>query len=167
MNTDSDARYHRAQIRGRKKHFTGLVLAGLLIGCGTDPSLGPFDTETQASKTVAEQTAPAPAAPAAAPAKPDRPPPAQIVSLPPIQLLGMSRDDIIKNLGQPAFQRRDRTALLLRYREGDCILDLFLYPRDPSGPDKAVDYIETRASDGQKIETKPCIEAIRKANAAG
>ena len=79
----------------------------------------------------------------------------------------MSQDDIIRNLGQPTFQRRDRTALLLRYREGDCILDLFLYPPDPSGLGKAVDYIEARAPDGQKIESKPCIDAIRKANSAG
>ncbi|MDA0653155.1 MAG: hypothetical protein O3C49_07750 [Proteobacteria bacterium] len=164
MNHHADAGRHRAKIRERKNRFTGLILTGFLIGCGTDPALEPVATETQASKTVAEQTASAPAAPAAAPAKPDGPP---IVSLPPVQLLGMSQDDIIRNLGQPTFQRRDRTALLLRYREGGCILDLFLYPHDPSGLGKAVDYIEARAPDGQKIETKPCIDAIRKANAAG
>jgi len=94
-------------------------------------------------------------------------PPGQMVNLPPIQLLGMSRDDVIKELGKPVFQRRDRTALLLRYREGRCILDLFLYPRKPSGQEKAVDYIEARTDEGKRTETPPCVEAIRKAKTAG
>ncbi len=167
--------------------FAALLLTGILIGCVAGEDWGPQGSEPQASEpqasepqasdepqgsgpqaseTTAEQPAPVSDEPDTGSAKPDEPP-TKIVNAPPLELLGMSRADIIKHLGQPAFQRRDQTALLLRYREGRCILDLFLYPRDQSGLGKAVDYIEARADDGQRIETRPCIDAVQKANAAG
>lgn len=140
--------------RGRLKRFTALALTATLIGCVADPDLAPSTSEPQVSKPAAEQGAPL--------RRPEAP--TQTASTPPAQLLGMSRADIIKHLGPPSFQRRDRTALLLRYREGRCILDLFLYPRGQSEAGKAVDYIEARAANGQRIETRPCIDAVLKAN---
>ena len=159
MNNNSDARRNGALIPGRIMRYTAILLAGILIGCVADLNLGvqePQGPEPQATEQTEKQ-------PAEAPAKA----PAAIVSVPPVQLLGMSRADIIKHLGEPAFQRRDRTALLLRYRKGRCILDLYLYPRAQNGLGKAVDYFEARAEDGRLIETKPCIDAAWKANAAG
>ena len=186
MNHQADARRGRVRIRGRIMRFTAHLLTGILIGCVADGDLGPQGTEPQGtepqgtepqvsepqasgpqvSELTAEQPAPASNEPATASTKPDEPP-TEIVTAPPVQLLGMSRADIIKHLGQPAFQRRDRTALLLRYREGRCILDLFLYPHGQSEIGKAVNYIEARGPDGQRIETRPCIDAVQKANAAG
>ncbi len=162
MNNHADARGSR----GRIMRFTALLLSGLLIGCAADVNPGSQGSEPKASEPAAKQPAPASDEPATGSAKPAKPP-TEIVRTPPLQLLGMSRADIIRHLGRPAFQRRDRTALLLRYREGRCILDLFLYPHDQSGSGKAVDYIEARADDGQLIEARPCIEAVRKANASG
>jgi len=159
MNNNTDARRNGALIPGRIMRYTAILLAGILIGCVADLNLGvqePQGPEPQATEQTEKQ-------PAEAPAKA----PAAIVSVPPVQLLGMSRADIIKHLGEPAFQRRDRTALLLRYRKGRCILDLYLYPRAQNGLGKAVDYFEARAEDGRLIETKPCIDAAWKANAAG
>ena len=173
MTNHADARPSGLLIRGRIMRLTALLLAGILIGCVADSDLAPQEAQAsqpQASDPTAEQPATDPDKPTTASATPEEPPtepPTRIVSAPPVQLLGMSRADIIKHLGQPTFQRRDQTALLLRYREGRCILDLYLYPRDQSGLGKAVDYFEARTDDGQLIETEPCIDAVRKANAAG
>jgi len=146
-------------------------LAGFLAGCVADPSpdnliAGPQAAVQQAPK-VAEPAAVKPSTPEAAPAEPAPPPPPKIVSLPPIQPISLKRSDILQHLGQPAFQRRDQTALLLRYREGGCILDLFLYPHNQGQPGKTVDYLEARSPGGEKIDTEPCIDAVRKAKAAG
>jgi hypothetical protein len=165
-----------AWLRERSARHCGLFLAVLLAGCGIDPTLGPFDAKQRAAlkgaqgTTVPAQTTEGQAAQQAAPV-PEPPkqaaPPPPVVSLPPLQLLGMSSSNVIQELGQPTFQRRDRNALLLRYRQGGCILDLFLYPQNQGGPAKAVDYIEARAPSGDKIETEPCIDTIRKSHRAG
>jgi len=173
MNNNTDARRNGALIPGRIMHYTAILLAGILIGCVADLNLGvqePQGSEPQATEQTEKQPATSPDGSATASDKLAEAPakaPAAIVSVPPVQLLGMSRADIIKHLGEPAFQRRDRTALLLRYRKGRCILDLYLYPRAQNGLGKAVDYFEARAEDGRLIETKPCIDAAWKANAAG
>lgn len=144
-----------------------------MIGCVAELEQGdqaPQAAASQAPKAPAESPAPAPGATATASAEPETAPaviaPRKVIP-PPVQLIGMSREDIIRHFGKPAFQRRDQTALLLRYREGRCILDLYLYPRVQGEPGKAVDYFEARADDGQLIETEPCINAVRKAKAAG
>ena len=173
MNNHADARRCGVLIRERIIRLTALLLSGIIIGCVAelDPAAQePQASEPQAAISTAEQRAPAPNKAATEPAKQEEPPVApatKTVSVPPVQLLGMSREDIIRHLGKPVFQRRDRTALLLRYREGRCILDLYLYPRHQGEVEQAVDYFEARADDGQLIETKPCIDAVRKANASG
>lgn len=79
----------------------------------------------------------------------------------------MSSANVIQELGQPTFQRRERNALLLRYRQGKCILDLFLYPEGQNGSEKAVSYIEARTPGGEKVTTEPCVDSIRKSYRAG
>ena len=172
MKTPVNDRPPQRQIRGRKCRYAGLLLAGLLVGCVADPTTDDFNSAPQAAAPQSQPEKPAPAptsAPVPVPAQPAPmpPPPPKIVSLPPIQLLGMKRGDILQHLGPPTFQRRDQTALLLRYREGGCILDLFLYPNNQGGSGKSVDYMEARSPEGEKIDTKPCIDAVRKAKTAG
>ena len=172
MNNNTDARRNGALIPGRIMRFTAILLTGILIGCVAVSNMGVQEpgSEPQTTEQTAKQLAPSPDGSATASDKPTEAPtkaPAAIVSAPAVQLLGMSRADIIKHLGEPVFQRRDRTSLLLRYREGRCILDLYLYPRAQNELGKAVDYFEARAEDGQLIETEACIDATWKANAAG
>ncbi len=173
MNNHADARRCGVLIRGRIIRLTALLLSGIIIGCVAelDPAAQePQASEPQAALSTSEQSATVPDKAATGPAKPEAPslaPATKSVRAPPVQLLGMSREDIIRHLGKPVFQRRDQSALLLRYREGRCILDLYLYPRDQGEVGQAVDYFEARADDGQLIETKPCIDAVRKANASG
>jgi hypothetical protein len=177
MNYRNDVQRRPGQRLGRAKQIAGLLLAAFLVGCVVDPSTGSNDTATQASgqpgsasNLAVPSKALATPAPDGAPEKTNEPavePPPAVVRLPPLQLVGMSQNDILLHLGQPAFQRRDRTALLLRYREGACILDLFLYPSAQSNPGKAVDYIEARDLTGQLIETMPCVDAVRKARVTG
>lgn len=174
LNHYADIRRSGSLIQGPTMRLAAILLTGILIGCVADPELEPGSQEpqrpeTQALQPPAVQPAPKPDETAAGASKPAETPPetpTKTVSVPPVQLLGMSREDIVKHLGQPVFQRRDRTVLLLRYRQGRCVLDVYLYSGNQGGDGKRVDYFEARADDGQLIETKPCIEAVRKANSA-
>lgn len=165
--------HRRKRIRAGIHHLSGALLAAMLAGCAIDPTLGPFDTPPAQQQQPAAQgaeaatgvneAAGATAAPSspAPDAQPEKTPP-EIVSLPPIQLLGMNQEEIVRHLGQPVFQRRDRSALLLRYREEGCILDLFLYPPAQGGGERAVNYVEARTPEGQRIEADPCVDSVRK-----
>lgn len=178
----ADSRRSQALTRGTLRRAAAVLLAGVLVtGCVAETATAPqgAGAETGTSRdgtsgSTAEQSASASEGAAAADQSTPEPaagqptaPLPKIASVPPIELLGMSREDIIKNLGTPVFQRRDHAALLLRYREGRCILDVYLYPHNPSGSARTVDYFEARNEDGQQIETKPCIDAVRKANGTG
>ena len=98
-----------------------------------------------------------PPAPTVAPAPPAPPP----------RLLGLAHAEVVDILGQPAFQRHDAPALLLRYLGEACILDLFLYPS--AGTDAAgsptVEHVEARTTDGHSTVTGDCVTAVLKAKA--
>ena len=145
----------------RRKAFAvaGLLLCWALAGCaadGVEPGTeAGAETGTGGSKPSVAPLQPSP------PAEPAAPPP-------PPDLMGKQRTEIIEILGRPAFSRRDRPALLLRYRQDGCILDLFLYPVPrPSTGDtalgQAVEHIEARSITGQKMIPKACIAAVIKA----
>jgi len=147
--------------------FAAFALAAVLAGC-----------VAQLPAPTAEEPAAAPAA--AAPATPEEPeqagapadtptPAAPAIEVPtPEKLLGMDRGAIVKLMGRPDFRRHDVPALLMRYRDARCILDLFLYPasgaRKADGP--AVEHVEARGVDGSRIATKTCIESVMKSRAA-
>jgi hypothetical protein len=86
----------------------------------------------------------------------------------PEKLIGMGRAEVVKILGPPSFRRLDAPALLMRYRDERCILDLFLYP--PAGPrgadGPAVEHVEARAVGGGRMATNACIESVMKSRAA-
>ena len=125
---------------------------------GTAPEPAPADA-TPAAETVT-QPAGDPARQAALPpaAKPAPP------SVPPDKLIGMDQRALGKLLGRPNFRRADAPAELWRYRAGQCILDLFLYPpRDaPHGP-LAVSHVEARLADGAPAATPHCLDEVLKA----
>ena len=136
-----------------------LTLSVVLPGCVDNPNMHRTQDAATRTGTSSPQSATAVQPPAA--------PPATVAAIAPARLIGLSRTDVVRHLGQPVFQRQDRPALLLRYREGRCILDLFLYPHSRDGLGDRVEYIEARAADGRRIEARPCIEAVVKARRAG
>jgi hypothetical protein len=124
------------------------ITAFLLAGCVGDAA---ETTAEDAPKATATSVA------KAAPPQPDRP----IEVIPP-DLMGKQQAEIIEILGQPVFSRRDRPALLLRYRPKGCILDLFLYPARGTSAGQAVEHIEARGLNGQQIKPTGCITSAIK-----
>ena len=142
------------------KPIAASALFGFLVACVADPAL----KQSENNVTLEQSVIPQPKE--KTPTLQEQAEPKVAVARP-LRLLGMSRADIIRHLGEPAFQRRDQAALLLRYREGRCILDLFLYPRGSNEPLQAVHYIEARAADGIHLETRRCIDAVHRAYVTG
>ena len=149
--------------------MAGLLFHLTLVGCAgdgmeTEPgaTLG-TDAETAAESTSSDDSRdPAATTAALAPGQPDQP-----KAAPPPDLMGKQRTEIIDILGRPVFSRRDKPALLLRYRQEGCILDLFLYPKSGGGAaDQAVEHIEARTIAGQKMAPNGCIAAVIEARAA-
>lgn len=148
--------------------MAAILLHLALVGCAADgvetgPETG-IGTGAEASPATASKDSAAEIA-AVPPAQPEKP------AEPPPDLMGKQRTEIIEILGRPAFSRRDRPALLLRYRQEGCILDLFLYPAAGSNANdgaagRAVEHIEARSADGQKMAPKTCITAVIKARMA-
>lgn len=148
--------YRHGTARPKAFAVAGLLLCWALAGCAADGVEPGTEAGAEGTKTSVATLQPSP------PAEPATPPP------PPPDLMGKQRTEIIEILGRPAFSRRDRPALLLRYRQDGCILDLFLYPAPkPNTGDRAagqaVEHIEARSATGQKMLPKACIAAVIKA----
>jgi hypothetical protein len=75
----------------------------------------------------------------------------------PQQLIGLGPERLEALLGEPGLIRREGDAAIWQYRDGTCVLDLFLY-EDGAGP--AVTYVEARGQDATKTETRPCLNAV-------
>jgi len=59
----------------------------------------------------------------------------------PVGLIGLQRELLLAQLGEPGFLRRDGPAQLWRYTADTCLLDVFLYRR---GDGFAVSHVESR-----------------------
>ena len=71
----------------------------------------------------------------------------------------MTGANISSLFGAPVFVRRDPPGEFWRYRGTTCVLELFFYIR---GGTPTVDHIETRASDGAKLDRADCVATLRK-----
>lgn len=104
-------------------------------------------------------TAAAPVPPAASPA-PSPPPPAKpAIDDDPERLMGLATAELTAMLGNPRFVRRDSSAQLWRYRNKNCILDLFLY-RDTGRPEYFVSHVEARHHQGGTAVKRDCFGAL-------
>jgi len=139
-----------------------LALTTACVGPAADtrPPGEPTPQASAAPKAPAAAKPPIPAPQAArhAPAPPPPPP------MPPEKLIGLGDRAVTDLLGRPAFRRADAPAELWRYRAGNCILDLFLYPPRgvPDGP-RTVTHVEARQRNGSPTPALTCLDAVRKA----
>jgi hypothetical protein len=88
----------------------------------------------------------------------------------PGQLLGLDIKSLTRLLGTPRFMRRDPPAQLWRYRDEDCILDLFLYVAAGKKTGSTVRHFETRSLSKTNMTTRSCLRALliaRRAPKAG
>ncbi len=119
------------------------ALAALLSSCGESPP------ERRPAIQARTDTAPV--------GIPGRAPPAPI-DADPRRLRHLDRAALRSLLGRPDFERRDGSALLLRYRHENCLLDLFLY--DGTG----IAHVEARGRDAvSPYATRACLEALLRA----
>jgi hypothetical protein len=146
--------------------LAGAVMA--LAGCGlmsdANPTARPMAqggvTESGASRDGAEAALAA------------RPSPPRTVNDDPASLLGLDEDALRRQLGQPAFMRRDIPALLWRYAASDCTLDVFLYRSGASGPftvthlaARSINGVRSLAAPvaGAEINPRVCLGAVLRA----
>jgi len=86
----------------------------------------------------------------------------------PDHLSGLARTELTTLLGAPDFGRRDGPAEILQYRNGNCILDVFLY-RESANESFQVAHVEARNLDMQEVPGEDCLRSLREArqNRAG
>jgi hypothetical protein len=100
---------------------------------------------------------------AAAPQQPvvqTQPVPQKPAEPPTRRLLGMTAQDLVGHLGNPALQVREGSSLKLQFRSPRCVLDAYLYPSANGAGPLRVTYIDTRAPNGVGTDQAACISAL-------
>jgi len=78
----------------------------------------------------------------------------------PDHLSGLARSELTTLLGAPDFGRRDGPAEMLQYRNGICILDVFLY-RESANAAFHVAHVEARNLKMQSVPGEDCLRSLR------
>jgi len=79
------------------------------------------------------------------------------------ELKGLSKADIERRFGTPAFRRTDPPAEMWQYRTRTCSLDLFLY-RQPN-KSVTVSHAAVRGPSGAPVGEAECLRAVQSARA--
>lgn len=168
--------------------FIPLLLALFLASCAapTGPQKGPLNGPLNGSEKGLEKTSvKPPAAVTGQPQKatgerrsetsppPDRPaikllPPRRTLgtelpaqnAVDPQHLIGMLEEDLLRVLGPPDFKRRDPPAEIWQYRKSSCLLDLFLYQDKERSDAYAVNHVEARGLDINRVSGKACLLSV-------
>ena len=145
---DQDTRRSRAWGAG----VLGAGLLLLLAACATPPAGG-----TQQGAPAAK---PAPeSAQSLAALPPDLP-----LDDDPDRLLGLDPTDLESLLGMPELVRQEAPARIWQYRTVGCVLDVVLYDQVEGGPENGrVTYVEARDRKGAKVDTRPCLNEVLRA----
>jgi hypothetical protein len=86
------------------------------------------------------------------------PPTLPLPSSPPVRhLVGLTANDLVRQLGNPALQIREGSSVKLQFRGSYCVLDAYLYPQ--SGVLR-VTYIDTRLVSGADTAQAACISEL-------
>lgn len=119
-----------------------LVLAALALGAcaapnGAPPAVTPDTVEAQPQK----------------PAKP---------KVTAAQLLGQSDAWVMAQLGEPHFKRADRQANIWQYKNGVCVLNVFLYADEAGTPSPAhVLHFDARDLRGGNTDRDHCLNVLQ------
>lgn len=146
------------------------ALGALLVSGCVDPGArrSPNSTKdaasTPANSRANAATAPSPEQSASLPS---RPAPRAIPEMDPEKLIGLDGGTITALIGKPGFRRIDPPAELWRYRQADCILDIFLYATGKESGPKRATHVEARVRSGQPLPARRCLNAILKARVEG
>lgn len=145
-------------------------------------SAAPAQASTPSATAAAQPEVHPPAAETAPPAEPrvalpatDTPQVALAVPGPlpgPEKLVGLTGTQLTALLGVPGFVRRDAPAEIWQYRDGDCVLDLFLYAPESKRPGPpTVTHYEFRGRTVESVSESACylrlLAAARRAPGGG
>jgi len=79
------------------------------------------------------------------------------------QLKGLTKTEIERRFGSPAFRRSEANAEIWQYRTRTCSLDVFLY-RQPNNS-VTVSYAAVRGPAGAQVGEPECLKAVQSARA--
>lgn len=78
------------------------------------------------------------------------------------QMLGQSDAWLLANLGEPHFMRADRVANIWQYKNGTCMLNVFLYGDELSATAlKHVLHFDARDNTGQNTDREHCLSVLQ------
>ena len=79
------------------------------------------------------------------------------------QLLGRDATLLRASLGKPDFLRRDGGAEIWQYKNGTCVLNIFLYDETPSksGAKRAL-HFDARSLDGKVADREACLKTVQR-----
>ncbi|MBL4613504.1 MAG: hypothetical protein JKY27_01330 [Magnetovibrio sp.] len=78
------------------------------------------------------------------------------------QLLGQGGAWVVAKLGTPVFRRADRTANIWRYKNGHCVLNVFLYEDENSASSQPrVLHFDARDAYGYNTDREHCLAALQ------
>ncbi len=140
----------RSPSDSRSRIAAVLALGAVLALTGCETVSGPLPSGKEPALSSAPDPAPAREQTAALVVPP-------VLDDDPRQLMGLGPERLEALLGAPGLIRREGEAAIWQYRDGTCVLDLFLYR---SGGAPRVTYAEARARDGTGTETRPCLNGL-------
>jgi len=74
--------------------------------------------------------------------------------------MGLDSPSVDALMGRPQLRRVEAPAEVWQYAEGDCVLDLYLYPSTDSARDHRVTHFEIRGTGEGTIDPRACFRAI-------
>ena len=77
------------------------------------------------------------------------------------QLLGQTDSWLLDKMGEPAFRRTDRHANMWQYKNGSCVLNVFLYADGEKAKSARVLHFDARTLDGGNTDRAQCLSVLQ------
>ena len=76
-------------------------------------------------------------------------------------LVGLTVQQIVSKLGNPALQIREGSSLKLQFRNSRCVIDAYLYPAAGNAALLKVEHVDIRAPSGVKSNEEVCVNLFQ------
>ena len=75
-------------------------------------------------------------------------------------LIGLTRGEVARHFGLPAFTVQEGPGLKIQYRGKACVLDFYLYPPETGSGEAHVTHVDARDHDGRDTGQASCVSGI-------